>query len=78
MTDQNDKINLGKIIFDDNNKEKKPWSCLEQTCCTSLIVFLTQLFVILWIIFGWFRRTHFSKICDESIVWVGILCKAAG
>ena len=78
MTDQEDNINLGKIVFDDNNQERKSWACLGQICSRSLIVFLSQLFVILLIIFGCFWRIHISKTCDESTVWAGILCSAAG
>ena len=78
MTDLEDNINLGKIVFDDNNQERNSWACLGQTCSTSLIVFLSQVFVILLIIFGCFRRIHLSKTRDESTVWVGILCSAAG
>ena len=78
MTDQEDKINLGWIVFDDNNQERKTWACLGQTCSRSLIVFLSQLLVILLIIFGCFWRIHLSKTCHESTVWVGILCNAAG
>ena len=78
MTHQEDNINLGKIVFGDNNQERKSWACLGQTCSRSLIVFLSQLFVILLIIFGCFRRIQLSKTCDESTVWVGILCSAAG
>ena len=78
MTDQEDNINLGKIVFDDNNQERKSWACLGQTCSRSLIVFLSQPFVILLTIFGCFWRIHLSKTCDESTVWVGILCSAAG
>ena len=78
MTDQEDNTNLGKSVFDDNNQERKSWDCLGQTCSRSLIVFLSQLFVILLIIFGCFWRIHLSKTCDESTVWVGILCSAAG
>ena len=78
MTDQEDNINLGKIVFDDNNQERKSWACLGQTCSRSLIVFLSQLFVILLIIIGCFWKIHLSKTCDESTVWVGILCSAAG
>ena len=77
MTDQ-EEFNLGKKVFDDNNQERISWACLGQICSTSLIVFLSQLFVILLIIFGCLWRIHFSKICDESTVWVGILCSAAG
>ena len=75
MIDQEDSIYLAKIVFDDNNQERKSRSYLVQTCCGSLILFLSQLFVIL-IIFGCFRRIRLSKICDESTVWVGILCSA--
>ena len=78
MADQYDNINLGKIVFDDSNQEKKSWARLGQTCSRSLIVFLSQLFAILLINFGCFWRIHLPKTCDESTVWVGILCSAAG
>ena len=78
MTDQEDIINLGKIVFDDNNRERESWACLGQTCFRSLFVFLYQLFVILLIIFGCFWRIQLSKAFDESTVSVGIFCGAAG
>ena len=78
MNEQEENIKLGKIVFDDKNQERKSWSCLRQTCSRSLIVFLSQLFIILLIIFGCFWRIHLSKTCYESTVWVGILCSAAG
>ena len=78
MTDQEDSINLGKIVFDNNNQERQSWICLGQTCFRSLIVFLSQLFIILLIFFGCFWRIHLSKTCEESTVSVGILCSAAG
>ena len=31
MTDLVDNFSLGEIVFDDNNQEKKLWSCLGQT-----------------------------------------------
>ena len=78
MTDQEDNINLGQIVFDDNNQERNFWACLGQTYSRSQIVFLSQLFVILLIIFGCFWRIHLSKTCDESTVWVGFFCSAVG
>ena len=54
MTDQEDNFNLGKIFFDDNNQERKFSACLGQTCSRPLILFLSQLFVILLIAFGCF------------------------
>ena len=56
MTDQEDNINLGKNVFDDNNQKRKSCACSGQTCSRSLIVFLAQLFVILLIIFGCFWK----------------------
>ena len=78
MTDQEDNINVGQIVFDDNNEDRKLWACLKQACSRSLVVFLSQVFVILLIIFGCFWKTHLWKTCDEYTVWVGILCSAAG
>ena len=74
MTDQEDNINLGKIVYDDNNQERKSWACLGQTCSRSLIVFLSQLFVILLIFFGCFWRINPSKTCDKSTVRIGEFC----
>ena len=78
MTDQEGNINLGKIVSDDNNQEKKSSACLGQTCSGSQIVFLSRLFVILLITFGCFWRIHLSKTCGESTVWVGFLWSSAG
>ena len=78
MTDLDDNNNLGKIVFDDNNQERKSWACLGQSCSRSLIVFPSELFVILLFIFGCFWRNQLSKTSDESTVWVGTLCSAAG
>ena len=78
MPDHTNNINLDKIVFDDQNVERKLWSCLGQTCSRSSIVFLSQFFVILLIGCGCFWRIHFAKTSDESAVCVGILCSAAG
>ena len=64
MTDQEDKIILGKIVFDDNNQERKSWACLGQTCSRLLIVFLSQLFVNLLFIFGGFT---FQKLGTNQL-----------
>ena len=71
MPDHTDNINLDKIVFADQNVERRSWSCLGQTCSRSLIVFLSQFFVLLLNICGCFWRIHLTKTCDESTVWVG-------
>ena len=78
MANQADQINLDKIVFDEKNSERKSWSCIGHSCSRSLIVFLFQIFVILLGIVGSFWRKPLSKPCDESTVWVGNLCSAAG
>ena len=40
MTDQDDKISLGKNVFEGINQERKLLNCLKQTCSRSLIVFV--------------------------------------
>ena len=67
MTDLEDNINLSKIVFDNNNQERKSLACSGQTCSRSLIVFLSQLFVILLIIFGCFWRIHLSKLVTNQL-----------
>ena len=47
MPDHTDKINLDEIVFDNQNVERRSWSCLGQACSRSSIVFLSQFFVIL-------------------------------
>ena len=78
MPDHTDNINWDKVVYDDQNVERRYWSCLGQTCFRSLIVFLSQIFVILLIVCGWCWRISLTETCDESTVWVGIVCKAAG
>ena len=78
MTDQEYKIDLGIIAFDDNNQDRKSWACLGQTCSRYSIGFLSQLLAILLIIFGCFWRIHLSITCDESTVRAGILRSASG
>ena len=78
MPDHTDNINLDKIVFGDQNAERRSWACLGQTCSRSLIVFLSHFFVILLIVCGCLWPTHLAKTCDEPKVWVGILCSAAG
>ena len=78
MPDHTDNFILDRIFFDDQNVERRSWSCLGKTSSMSSIVFLSQFFVILLIICGCFRRKHLAKTCDESTVWVGVWCSAAG
>ena len=70
MTDQEDNIDLGKIVFDDNNQERKSWACLGKTCSRSPIVFLSKLFVNLLIIFGCFWEFTSQKFVTNQLFWL--------
>ena len=76
MTETN--LNLERSDFDGNNSEQKSWTCVGQSCSRSLIVFLSQFFTILLIILSSFWRIQLATSCEETTVWVGILCSAAG
>ena len=67
MTELEDKINLDKIVFDDNNQERKSRFCLGQTCSRSIIVFLSQFFVILLIILVAFGEFVFQNIVTNPL-----------
>ena len=67
MTDQEDNINLGENVFDDNNQERKSWASLGQTCSRSLIVFLSQLFVIFLSSLVDFGEFTFQKLVTNQL-----------
>ena len=51
MTEHTDNgLNLINFVFDDNNQERQSWKCFGQTYNRSLVVFLSQFFVILLIL----------------------------
>ena len=60
MTEHTDKgLNLGNFVFYHNNQDPQSWKCFGQTCNRSLVVFLSQFFVIL-------RRTTLSSCSDKQ------------
>ena len=70
MIDQEDIFNLGKIVFDDNNQKRNSWACLGQTCSTSLIVFLSQLFNFCWLYLVAFGEFIFQKrVLNQLFGW---------
>ena len=61
MNDQREKNIQGSNVFDDNSHETKSCSCLGQPCSRILIVFLSQLYVSLLMIFVCFLEFIFQK-----------------
>ena len=79
MTDHTDKgLQLGNFVFDDNNQERQSWKCFGQTCNQSLVVFLSQFFVILLILACCIVRITLAETCEETTVWIAILSSTVG
>ena len=79
MTEHTDKgLNLGNFVFDDNNQERQAWKCFGQTCNRSLVVFLSQFFVILVILVCCIVRIKLATTCEETTVWIAILSSTVG
>ena len=74
MTEHTDNgLNLGKFVFDDNNQERQSRKHFEQICSRSLVVFLSQFFVILLILACCVVRITLAETCEETTVWIAIL-----
>ena len=49
MTDQIDKNTLDRNVFDDNNHERKSWTCSGTSCCRSFILFFSNCLSSCWL-----------------------------
>ena len=79
MTEHTDNsLNLCNFVFDDNNQERQSWKCFGQTCNRSLVVFLSQFFVILLILACCIVRITLAETCEETTVWIAILSSTVG
>lgn len=79
MTDSVDThLNLGNIVFDQNNEERKSWKLLGHSCSRSLALFISQFVVILIVLACSIVRISLAKTCEESTVWVAILSSTLG
>ena len=69
MTEHTDEgLNLDNFVFYDINQERQSWKCFGQTCNRSLVVFLSQFFVILVNLACCIVRITLATICEETTV----------
>ena len=79
MGDECDKqLNLGNVVFDEENHERKSWKFFGRTCNRSLLVFMCRFFVIVLILACAIVRIMLSTTCEETTVWVAILSSTNG
>ena len=77
MTDHEKIYIPGKIVFDDNNEDKRSWFFWDTPLPDLRWSFCSGLSVILLIKFGDFWKIHQSKTCNEAFVWAEKLFSAA-
>ena len=79
MTEHTDKgLKLSNFVFDDNNQERQSCKSFRQTCNRSLVVFLSQFFVILVILACCIVRITLATICEETTVCIAIPSSTVG
>ena len=79
MGDECDKqLNLGNFVFDEENHERKSWKFFGRTCNRSLLVFMSQFFVIVLLLACAIVRIMLSTTSEETTVWVAILSSTVG
>ena len=71
-------LQLGNFDFDDNNQERQSWKCFGKTCNRSLVVFLSQFFVILLILACCIKKITLFATCEETTVWIANLSSTVG
>ena len=67
MNDQEDKINLGEIFFDNNNLKRNSSVCLGQTYSRTLIVFCPSFFKFFWLYLVAFEEFIFQKPMTKKL-----------
>ena len=73
MTDHTDRrLQLGDIVFDDNNQKRQSGKFFGKTCNRSLLVFMSQFFILLLILACYFERITLAENCGETTVYIAI------
>lgn len=66
-------VNLGNLVFDENNQERRSWKFFGHKLSRSAAVFVFQCTVILSLLFCAVVRIIISKSCEETTIWVTLL-----
>ena len=78
MTDQSD-LAVQEFVFDENNKERKPWTICGKPIPWSEFVSFSQLLVILMVISFCVSKLSVSSSNDkDKPVWIALLASALG
>ena len=69
---------INDFVLDQNNCERKSWSCFDHEISRSFAVFITQVSVAMFIIIFSCVNLYLSKRCEESTIWIAVLSSAVG
>ena len=78
---QRDEADAGitNLIFDVNNKERRPWRCSNYTVPRSEVVFFVQVSIVVLMIFLCFSMLFLlSESCEEKSIWIALLSSLVG
>ena len=70
MTDQEDNINLGKIVFDDKNQERKSWACWDKPVPDRWLCFCPNFLSFCWSSLLAFGEFTFQKLVTNQLFWL--------
>lgn len=78
--DSADSPALNKIIFDDQNHERRSWKfCNKITLPRSEVVFFTQMVaVMLIIVISSVKLGFYSNKCEDKNIWIILLSSTVG
>ena len=68
MTHQEDNIDLGKVVLDGNNQERKSWACLGRICSRSSMCFCPNFLWFCWLSLVAFGEFIFQKLVTNPLL----------
>ena len=83
MTQPEDTIDVGgaitDLVFDENHQERRSWRFCKSRVPRSEVVYLTQIFIIIFLIGVSLVKLVFFKLdCEESTFWFSLLSCTVG
>ena len=73
-----DQVDLGNVIFDEQDEERRSWIMCGNHLPRSEIVFFVQTILVFMLVGVSITCLALSDTCEESTVWVAILSSSVG
>ncbi len=73
-----DEVDVGNIVFDEDDNERRSWIFFGKHLPRSEIVFLCQTVLVFVLVIFSVICLALAETCEESTVWVAILSSSVG